>query len=179
MMTSFSGYWLPRAGEQLLQSIPGRSDTRQAHSRGRYPEISSVWSFPRSNSTTQGFMGRSVVTTLSGRTASSGGRPASGSSDRQDRQIRSLVLRVDPVRSRRIWPAHVGRLVDPDGSRPVPSDRPDDQTDDQAVRHGALDHQTIATTWSEHQMFHLATLTDRRDSEQRAPDHTARAHRLA
>src|SRR5512132_927 len=29
MMTSFSGYWLPRAGEQLLQTIPGRSDTRR------------------------------------------------------------------------------------------------------------------------------------------------------
>jgi hypothetical protein len=37
-----------------------------------------------------------------------------------DRQIRSLVLYVDLVGSRRIWPAHVGRLVDPVGSRPVP-----------------------------------------------------------
>jgi hypothetical protein len=40
-----------------------------------------------------------------------------------NRQIRSLVLCVDLVRSRPIWPAHVGRVVDPDGSRPVPSDR--------------------------------------------------------
>jgi hypothetical protein len=37
------------------------------------------------------------------------------------------VLYVDLVGSRRIWPAHVGRLVDPDGPRRVPSDRLDDQ----------------------------------------------------
>jgi hypothetical protein len=37
------------------------------------------------------------------------------------------VLRVDLVGSRRIWPAHVGCLVDPDGSRLVPSDHLDDQ----------------------------------------------------
>ena len=49
-----------------------------------------------------------------------------------DRQIRSLMLYVDLVGSRRIWPAHVGWPVDPDGSRPVPSDRLDDQQDDQA-----------------------------------------------
>jgi hypothetical protein len=49
-----------------------------------------------------------------------------------NRQIRSLVLYVDLVGSRRIWPAHVGGVVDPDGSRRVPSDRLDDQTDDQA-----------------------------------------------
>jgi hypothetical protein len=48
------------------------------------------------------------------------------------RQIPSLVLCVDLVGSNRIWPAHVGRLVGPDGSRTVPSDRLDDQTDDQA-----------------------------------------------
>jgi hypothetical protein len=47
-------------------------------------------------------------------------------------QIRSLVLYVDLVGSRRIWPAHVGGLVDPDGSSRIPSDRLDDQTDDQA-----------------------------------------------
>jgi hypothetical protein len=41
------------------------------------------------------------------------------------------VLYVDLVGSRRIWPAHVGCLVDPDGSRTTPSDRLDDQTDDQ------------------------------------------------
>jgi hypothetical protein len=44
-----------------------------------------------------------------------------------NRQIRSLVLCVDLVGSRRIWPAHVGWVVGPDGSRPVPSDRLDDQ----------------------------------------------------
>jgi hypothetical protein len=49
-----------------------------------------------------------------------------------NRQIRSLVLRVDLVGSRPIWPAHVGWLVGLVGSRPVPSDRLDDQTDDQA-----------------------------------------------
>jgi hypothetical protein len=49
-----------------------------------------------------------------------------------NRQIRSLVLCVDLVGSRRIWPAQVGRVVDLDGSRPVPSDRLDDQPDDQA-----------------------------------------------
>jgi hypothetical protein len=49
-----------------------------------------------------------------------------------DRQIRRLVISVDLVASRGIWPAQVGHLVDPDRSRLVPSDRPDDQTDDQA-----------------------------------------------
>jgi hypothetical protein len=49
------------------------------------------------------------------------------------RQIRSLVLCVDLVGSRRIWPAHVGGVVDPDGSRRIPSDRLDDQPDDQAA----------------------------------------------
>src|SRR5215218_3463838 len=46
-------------------------------------------------------------------------------------QIRRLVLGVDLIGSRPIWPAQVGCLVGPDGSRPVPSDRLDDQTDDQ------------------------------------------------
>jgi hypothetical protein len=44
-----------------------------------------------------------------------------------NRQIRSLVLYVGLVGSRRNWPAQVGRLVDLDGSRRVPSDRLDDQ----------------------------------------------------
>src|SRR5829696_1601279 len=52
--------------------------------------------------------------------------------DSPNRQIRSLVLCVDLVGSRWIWPAHVGWVVDLVGSRPVPSDRLDDQTDDQA-----------------------------------------------
>jgi len=54
--------------------------------------------------------------------------------DRRNRQIRRLVLCVDLVGSRRIWPAHVGRVVDLVGSRRVPSDRLDDQPDDQAHR---------------------------------------------
>src|SRR5918993_3731768 len=49
-----------------------------------------------------------------------------------NRQIRSLVLYVNLVGSRRNWPAHVGRVVDPDGSSRVPLDRVDDQPDDQA-----------------------------------------------
>jgi hypothetical protein len=48
-------------------------------------------------------------------------------------QIRSLVLCVDLVGSRRIWAAHVGCLVGPDGSRRIQKDRLDDQTDDQAL----------------------------------------------
>jgi hypothetical protein len=49
-----------------------------------------------------------------------------------NRQIRSLVLYVDLAGSRPIWPAHVGWVVDPVGSRRILSDRLDDQTDDQA-----------------------------------------------
>ena len=49
-----------------------------------------------------------------------------------NRQIRSLVLCVDLDGSRRIWPAHVGDLVDLVGSRRVQLDRLDDQPDDQA-----------------------------------------------
>jgi hypothetical protein len=48
-----------------------------------------------------------------------------------NRQIRSLVLCVGLDGSRPIWPAHVRCLVDLVGSRPVPSDRLDDQPDDQ------------------------------------------------
>jgi hypothetical protein len=50
-----------------------------------------------------------------------------------DRQIRSLVLCVDLVGSSRIWAAHVGCLVGPDGSSRVPSDRLDDHRDDQGA----------------------------------------------
>jgi hypothetical protein len=46
---------------------------------------------------------------------------------RDSSQIRSLVRCVDLVGSRRIWPAHVGSLVDLIGSSRVPSDRLDDQ----------------------------------------------------
>jgi hypothetical protein len=40
---------------------------------------------------------------------------------------------VDLVGSRRIWPAHVGQRVGPDGSRRIQKDRLDDQTDDQSA----------------------------------------------
>ncbi len=53
-----------------------------------------------------------------------------------DHQIRRLVLCVDLVSSRRICPAHVGYLVDRVGSRRNPSDRLDDQADDQATMSG-------------------------------------------
>jgi hypothetical protein len=43
-----------------------------------------------------------------------------------DRQIRRLALGVDLVGPRRICPAQVGCLVDPGGSRRIPSDRLDD-----------------------------------------------------
>jgi hypothetical protein len=55
-----------------------------------------------------------------------------GEDSNPNRQICSLVLRVDLVGSRRICPAHVGSLVDRIGSRRNPSDRLDDQADDQA-----------------------------------------------
>jgi NAD(P)-dependent dehydrogenase (short-subunit alcohol dehydrogenase family) len=56
---------------------------------------------------------------------------------------RQGVRVVALVGSRRIWPAHVGGLVDLDGSRPVLSDRLDDQTDDQ-VRHRPGPTQVLA-----------------------------------
>src|ERR671911_2141594 len=48
-----------------------------------------------------------------------------------NRQIRSLVLCVDLVGSRPIWPAQVGWVGDLVGSRRILSDRLDDQRDDQ------------------------------------------------
>jgi hypothetical protein len=80
------------------------------------------------------------------------------------------VLSVGLVGSRRNWPAHVECLVDLDGSRPVLSDRLDDQTDDQAVRRGALGHPgPWQALWSEHQMIYLVMLVnchaDDRDPE--------------
>ena len=56
------------------------------------------------------------------------------------------MLSVDLDGSRPIWPAQVECVVDLVGSCRVPSDRLDDQADDQAVRRGALGHQTTATT---------------------------------
>ena len=76
-------------------------------------------------------------------------------SSNPNRQIRSLVLCVDLVGSRRIWPAQVGCLVDPDGSRRVPSDRLDDQTDDQVTgsrAFGPHGHGVVT-----HQMFRLVS----------------------
>ena len=58
-----------------------------------------------------------------------------------DRQICSLVLRVDLVGSRRIWPAHVGCVVDPDGSRRVPSDRLNDQPPGSSTSQAGNEHQ--------------------------------------
>jgi hypothetical protein len=43
------------------------------------------------------------------------------------------MLGVGLVGSRRIWPAHVGCLVGPDGSRRIQKDRLDDQMDDQGA----------------------------------------------
>src|SRR5215211_8911341 len=72
------------------------------------------------------------------------------------RQIRSLVLYVGLVGFRRIWPAHVGCLVGPDGSRRIPSDRLDDQTDDQArATRRPRSLRRRQGLWSGHQTFHL------------------------
>ena len=58
----------------------------------------------------------------------------------QNHQIRSLVLYVDLVGSRRTWPTHVGCFVGPDGFRRIKKDRLDDHRDDQ----GASDRQSDA-----------------------------------
>jgi hypothetical protein len=50
-----------------------------------------------------------------------------------DLPITSRMLRVDLDGSRRIEPAHVGCVVGPDGSRPIQTDRVDDQMDDQGA----------------------------------------------
>jgi hypothetical protein len=59
-------------------------------------------------------------------------RAPGGDSGSGKHQIRSLVLYVDLVGSRPIWPAHVGWPLGLDGSRRVLSDRLGDQADDQA-----------------------------------------------
>jgi hypothetical protein len=69
--------------------------------------------------------------------------PAARESNPQNRQIRSLVLRVGLVNSRRIWAAHVECLLGPYGSRRNPSSRLDDQADVRAPgreRTAAGDH---------------------------------------
>jgi hypothetical protein len=43
------------------------------------------------------------------------------------------MLGVDLVGSSRIWPAHVDRIVGPDGSRRMQKDRLDDHLDDQGA----------------------------------------------
>jgi hypothetical protein len=63
------------------------------------------------------------------------------------------VLSVDLDGSRRIWLAHVGRLVDLDGSRPVLSDRLDDQTDDQVP--SAENRRQGEQQGSSHQIWNL------------------------
>jgi hypothetical protein len=75
-----------------------------------------------------------------------------------NRQIRRLVLCVDLVGSRPIWPAHVECLVGPDGSRRIQTDRLDDQADDQAAGRRVLGHPDHGDRWwSGHQIFHLET----------------------
>jgi hypothetical protein len=69
-------------------------------------------------------------------------------------QIRSLVLYVDLVGSRPIWPAHVGWVVDLVGSRPLPSDRLDDQATHDSLQFRGDQATTVRT---EHQIIHLAT----------------------
>jgi hypothetical protein len=59
------------------------------------------------------------------------GNRARGRIRTDDLPITSRMLGVDLDGSRRIWPAHVGWLVDPDDSRWIQTDRLDDQRDDQ------------------------------------------------
>jgi len=59
------------------------------------------------------------------------GNRARGRIRTDDLPITRRMLGVDLDGSRRIQPAHVGRLVDPDGLRRLQKDRLDDQTDDQ------------------------------------------------
>ncbi len=54
------------------------------------------------------------------------------SSDRRPSDYETDARRR-PGRLRRIWPAHVGWHVGPDGSRRIQKDRLDDQTDDQGL----------------------------------------------
>jgi hypothetical protein len=82
-----------------------------------------------------------------------------GTLEPQNHQIRSLVLCVDLVGSRRIWPAQVGCLVDLVGSRRVLSDRLDNQAR-QFDEPGRVEHkiqrlmlypqktQSLPTRWS-------------------------------
>ena len=87
-----------------------------------------------------------------------------------NRQIRSLVLCVDLVGSRRIWPAHVGWVVDLDGSRPILSDRLDDQADDQVLPRSP--HAPRGLARSQKWLRDEARL--RKHSEQRQPGNLSR-----
>ena len=65
----------------------------------------------------------------------------------RNRQIRSLVLSVGLIGSRPIWPAHVGCLVGPDGSRRIQKDRLDDHRDDQGPSDRRSDAQDEQLLW--------------------------------
>jgi hypothetical protein len=75
-----------------------------------------------------------------------------------NRQIRSLVLYVDLVGSRPIWPAHVGSLIGPDGSRRIVWMIKRMIKRQGAEIPGHPDHGD--RWWSGHQIFHLVTAVD-------------------
>ena len=132
--------WQPRAVECAARRAPST------------PAARSSW---RASTTRSSGSHRAGSSPGAWRTAS---RRVRWSDPTSDRQLRSLVLGVDLVGSRRIWPSHVGRVVDPDGSSRVPSDRLDDQTDDQARemrRPWPLG--PSPPPWTGHQIFHLVT----------------------
>ena len=112
-----------RPGEHREPARPGTADTRDRHR---------AWGHCGSGHAGQPAAGPSTTRQPcpTGPGPNVGYRPARPA----DRQIRSLVLCVGLVGSRPIWPAHVGGPVGPDGSRRVPSDRLDDQPDDQGAR---------------------------------------------
>jgi hypothetical protein len=60
------------------------------------------------------------------------------------------MLGVDLVGSRRIEPAHVGRIVGPDGSRRIQKDRLDDQMDDQSASDRESDAASIDASPTAH-----------------------------
>jgi hypothetical protein len=60
------------------------------------------------------------------------------------------MIRVGLVGSRRIWPAHVGRVVGPDGSRRIQKDRLDDHRDDQVASDKESDDTSIDASSTAH-----------------------------
>jgi hypothetical protein len=136
-----------RPGEHREPARPGTADTRDRR-RAWGPRGSGHAGQPAAGPSTT----RQPCPTGTGPNV--GYRPARPA----DRQIRSLMLSVGLVGSRRIWPAHLGCLVGPDGSRRIQSDRLDDQTDDQAAGRRVLGHPDHGDRWwSGHQIFHLVT----------------------